>query len=352
MQTGAPPVEGSGLRLLRVPLALKVVGANVFVAVLAWGAVYSQHSAQSDSSRTLSVLAVALIAGMAVNLALVLIALQPIRDLDDAVRRMWHGDESARVPQSPVGDRTLDHVGGTVNVLLDHLAQDRARMHGLASEIIRAEDCERARIGRELHESIAQSLAALSYQLTAAEHDIADPIAAARIRTIRVLAGQVLDQVDMLSHSVHPRVLNDLGLLPGLRHLARTVADDKHAIEVRVTAGRDDDFRGLGVETAAVLYRVAQEAIQNAMRHANARNIEISVGSAAGAVTLQVKDDGAGFNLDEASKRRPGMGLFTMRERVGLVRGEFGVDTAPGRGTSVRVKIPVAHDTFKQAGTA
>jgi signal transduction histidine kinase len=246
-----------------------------------------------------------------------------------------------------VGDPRLDQVGGTLNALLDHLNQDRERMHGLASEVIRAQDGERARIGRELHESIAQSLAAVTYQLTAAENDSGDPTMAARLRAIRVMATQVLDEVDMLSHTVHPRVLNDLGLLPGLRHLARTVADDKHAIEVRLTEGREADFRGLGIETASVLYRVAQEAIQNAMRHAEARRIEISVGAGDDAVSLEVTDDGIGFSVDEATKRRPGMGLFTMRERVGLVRGEFTVQSVRGKGTSVRVKIPVARDTFK-----
>jgi signal transduction histidine kinase len=217
----------------------------------------------------------------------------------------------------------------------------------LASEIIRAQDGERARIGRELHESIAQSLAALTYQLTAAENDCRDSPMATRLRAIRIMGTQILDEVDMLSHTVHPRVLNDLGLVPGLRHLARTVADVKHAIEVRVTEGREADFRGLGIETASVLYRVAQEAIQNAMRHAEARRIEISVGARDGSVSLEVDDDGIGFSVEEASKRRPGMGLFTMRERVGLVRGEFAVHSVRGKGTSVRVNIPVARDTFK-----
>ena len=73
----------------------------------------------------------------------------------------------------------------------------------------------------------------------------------------------------------------------------------------------------------------------------------ISVGAGDNAVSLQVDDDGIGFSVDEASKRRPGMGLFTMRERVGLVRGEFAVKSVRGKGTSVRVKIPVARDTFK-----
>lgn len=341
-----PPPAGA-VRILRVPLAIKLVGANLLVALVAWSTTYFHERGNPGSGHMEVVLALALVTGLAVNLLLVFLALHPVRELERTVQRLWHGDADARVLRSPVGDPRLDQVGGTLNALLDNLNQDRERLHGLASEVIRAQDGERARIGRELHESIAQSLAALTYQLTAAENDSRDPTMAARLRAIRIMGTQVLDEVDMLSHTVHPRVLNDLGLVPGLRHLARTVADAKHAIEVSVSEGREADFRGLGIETASVLYRVAQEAIQNAMRHAQARRIEISVGAGDDAVSLQVDDDGIGFSVEEASKRRPGMGLFTMRERVGLVRGEFTVRSILGKGTSVRVRIPVARDTFK-----
>jgi signal transduction histidine kinase len=261
--------------------------------------------------------------------------------LERTVWRIWHGDSSARVPRSPVGDAELDQIGTTVNALLDHLDQDRSRMHSLATEVIRAEDRERARVGRELHDSIAQALAAVTYQLTAAEGSCKDPEANERIRAIRVQVGEVLDQVDVLSHTVHPRVLNDLGLLAGLRHLARTVSAGPTRVEVAVTEGNEQDLRGLGLETAAVLYRVAQEAIQNALRHARPDRIQVAVGAADGRVRLRVDDTGTGFDLAEAQRRRPGMGLFTMRERVALVNGEFAIETAPGKGTSVRASIPV-----------
>jgi signal transduction histidine kinase len=164
---------------------------------------------------------------------------------------------------------------------------------------------------------------------------------AGRIRAIRVLAGQVLDEVDVLSHTVHPRVLNDLGLLAGLRHLARTVGDSLHPVEVVVSEGSEDAFCGLGMETAAVLYRVAQDAIQNAKRHSNARSTQIILGATSHDISMQVVDNGVGFDVTEARARRPGMGLFTMSERVGLVHGEFAVESAPGKGTKVRVRIPV-----------
>lgn len=336
-------------RILQVPLAAKLAGANLVIAVLAWVAVFADRGSHPGAGRMLAVLTGALVVGLVVNLTLVAIALRPIRALERTVWRIWHGDSGARVPSSAVADAELDQIGVTVNALLDHLEQDRSRMHGLATEVIRAEDRERARVGRELHDSIAQALAAVTYQLTAAEGTCKDPAAGEHIRAIRVQVGEILDQVDVLSHSVHPRVLNDLGLLAGLRHLARTVVAGSTRIEVAVTDGDESDLRGLGLETAAVLYRVAQEAIQNALRHAEADRIQVAVGASDGRVSLRVDDTGHGFDLAEAQARRPGMGLFTMRERVALVNGEFSVTTAPGKGTSVRASIPVESRTLQTA---
>jgi signal transduction histidine kinase len=336
-------------RILQVPLAAKLVGANALIALLALAAVFVDRGANPGAGRMLVVLGIALAIGLAVNLTLVAIALRPIQTLEAMAWRIWHGDSQARVPHSPVADAQLHQLGDTLNALLDHLDQDRARMHGLASEVIRAEDRERARIGRELHDSIAQALAGVTYQLTAAETACKDGSASEKIRAIRVQVGEILDQVDVLSHTVHPRVLNDLGLVAGLRHLARTVTTGPTTVEVVITEGTEDDLRGLGLETAAVLYRVTQEALQNALRHSRAAKILVAVGAAAGRVRLRVDDTGTGFDLAEAQRRRPGMGLFTMRERVALVNGEFAVETAPGKGTSVRVSIPVEVPSFPSA---
>lgn len=339
------PPNGAS-QILRVPLTGKLFGANMVILVVAIVAVLIGHPAAPDRDRLLLVLVGGLAAGAAVNFALVTVALRPIRDVERTVWRLWHGDHGARVPRSMVADADLDQVGGTINSLLDHLDEDRARMRDLASEVIRAEDREADRIGRELHDSIAQSLAGLTYQLAAAENDCREGRTRARIQSIRVQAGQVLDQVDVLSRTVHPRVLNDLGLLAGLRHLVRMVGDGTPSVCVRSVTGSETEFRGLGMETASVLYRVAQEAVQNAMRHAKAQHVWIDLAAEPDEVTLTIADDGMGFDVLEAKRRRPGMGLFTMEERVNLVRGTFSVMTKPREGTTVRVHIPLERSEF------
>ena len=110
-------------------------------------------------------------------------------------------------------------VGGAINLLLDGLVQDRAQSRRLASLVISAQDEERARIARELHDSSAQTLTALLLQVSAAARDEKDPVLATRLEEIRVIAGSALEEVRVLSHTVHPRVLDDLGLVAALEWL-------------------------------------------------------------------------------------------------------------------------------------
>ena len=147
-----------------------------------------------------------------------------------------------------------------------------------------------------------------------------------------------LEEVRTLSQTIHPRVLDDLGVGAALEWLARRTREEQ-GIDTTVD---------LGGETAAiprplgsVLYSVAQEAVSNAVRHAAARSIAITLAADGGTARLDVVDDGRGFDPAEARVRRPGMGLFAMSERVVLVDGSVAVDSAPGRGTRVTATIPI-----------
>jgi signal transduction histidine kinase len=288
----------------------------------------------------LAVMTVAMAVGLAVNLVLVAIALRPIRDLERTATRVWAGDLDTRVPRSAVADAELAQVGGTLNYLLTALAEDRERVRVLASEIVRTSDVERSRVGKELHDSVAQSLAALRYQLIAIEHGTTDPALAGQIRAVRQAAGEVLEQVRLLSHTVHPQILDDLGLVPALKQLARKATGDI-AVNVVAPADAEEALRAIPTDVAAAMYRVAQESIANAIRHAAPRRIELRIGLADGGVDMQVDDDGAGFDPEKAEREGRAMGLFTMRERIALLGGVFSIASAPREGTSIHVNIPV-----------
>ena len=326
-------------RMLRVPLAYKLTGANLLIVLAAWAAYAAYHDAAADW-RMLAVMTIALAAGLAVNLLLVSIALRPIRDLEETATRVWAGDLETRVPRSAVADAELAQVGGMLNILLTALSEDRARVRTLAQEVVRSGDRERSRVGKELHDSIAQSLAALRYQLIAIEREAQDPDLTEKVRAVRHSAGEVLEQVRLLSLTIHPQILDDLGLVAALRQMARTTANGA-AIVVSVTPEVESQLRDLPSDVAVAVYRVARESVANALRHGAPAKIDIRVGLAREELVMHVEDDGKGFDPENAEKDGQAMGLFQIRERIALLNGKVEIVSGPQQGTDVRVRVPV-----------
>jgi signal transduction histidine kinase len=325
--------------LLGVPLIGKLAGANAVIVVSAVGVALATHTDDSASVRLVALLAGTLLAALLVNLVLVYLALRPLQELEATAARVSRGDLAARVPPSPLADRDVARVGGTLNLLLDGLTAEHARVRRLAADVISSGDRERARIARELHDSTAQSLAALMFQLSAAARDSQDPELAKRLAAMKGLAAEVLEEVRTLAHAVHPRVLDDLGLPAALQNLAREMGARHTGVEIEVAAGAGAER--LPPTTAAVLYRVAQEGVSNALRHGTPRTIDISASVDDHAAVLEITDDGTGFDVAEAQRRRPGMGLFSMRERVALVDGDLELVSRPGLGTRILVTVPL-----------
>lgn len=249
----------------------------------------------------------------------------------------------------------------TIEVVTSALA-DRARTRRLAADLINAGDRERAAMSRELHDSTAQSLAALVMQLSVvaqSTNTASREVLKDRIEDARFLATTTLEEVRLLAHTMHPRVLDDLGLVAALRRLARETS--AYATNYGSAAGagegrmqetmlvdvvaREGSDRIIPAVTASVLYRVAQEAVQNARRHAGPKHIEIRVWTDGDTAILEVSDDGIGFDPEAVRPDQAGVGLFTMRERVALVDGELRVTSRPGGGTSVMASVPYVQNT-------
>jgi len=322
------------LAALRVPLVVKLVGANLAVVALLL-------AAQSGLSRAGSLaLGGGIVIALLLYVVLVLVALRPIRDLETVAERVWRGDFGARVERSTVADHEVLRVGAMFNILLDSLVSDRARMRALAAEVIAVGDRERAALARELHDSTAQHLAALLLQLSAAARDCSDPELAVRLLEMRDAAEEITEEVRVLSHTVHPRVLDDLGLAPALHKLARESSKGT-GIDIDVDAGAVTTRLSPSIES--VLYRVAQEAVRNATRHASPSRVRLKLSSDHTTVQLQVHDDGRGFDLDAVEKKGTtgGMGLLSMRERVALVDGSLEIKTAPASGTTIAATLPL-----------
>jgi len=319
-------------RLLRAPLVWKLIGANcvlVLAAILV--TLFAHHSAL--------VFAIALLVSIAINHSLVRLALEPLKDLEATASKVWQGDLDARVEPSPIADRDMVRVGSTLNLLLDGLLADRSRMRLLAAQVINAQDAERARVARELHDGTAQTLAAAMLQLSAVARNATSPDEADALAELRSLVASALEEVRTISHTIHPRVLDDLGLVSALEWLARQTRQDG-VLEVEVEAGPGAE--DIPAAASSVLYRVAQESIRNVVQHARAKHVRIVLTIDHDVASLSVIDDGNGFDVGSAEARRPGMGLFSIRERVSLVNGTVDIQSVPGHGARVIATVPLA----------
>jgi signal transduction histidine kinase len=323
--------------VLGIPLAGKLIGANALIVIAALVTMLALGGSEPQDREMLVILAFSLAGSFAVNMALVRVALQPLEALEATATRVRQGDLDARVAPSPLADRQIRRVGDAINLLLDELVADRARARRLAAEVIRAGDDERARLARELHDSTAQTLSAVVMQLATTIRTVQPPEERARLELVKGAVTDALEEVRVLSHTVHPRVLDDLGLAAALRNLGREMerrADVPIAVDVPLFIG------ALAPTSASVLYRIAQEAVNNALRHASPTSIEIRLCVEAKVATLEVTDDGEGFEL-LATRNGPGLGIFSMRERVALVGGMFDLVSGPGMGTRIRATVPV-----------
>ena len=196
----------------------------------------------------------------------------------------------------------------------------------LSQRILSAQDEERRRIARVLHDELGQTLAAVKLELAAGED----------VTRAQGLIDRAISQTRDLAHSLRPPLLDDLGLGPSLRRLGRMV-EEAGNVDVRV---RVEITERLPQEHEGLLFSAAQEALRNIEAHAQARHVEIAVEQREGAIVLVVTDDGIGF--DHAAV--PGLGLRGIRERVEGIGGRMSVSSRPGEGTRLEVEVPYAGD--------
>lgn len=318
-------------QLLRTPLLTKLVLLDLSINVLAFLALQRIPDSYAEHV-TIASLGLVLV----LNAALVAWALRPLRVLEDTARRVSRGEFGARTAMPALADRNLVRIADTLDGLLDHVVSERERVRRLAAQVIAVGDQERARIARELHDRTAQSLSALDMLLTSTLAESSDDAVTGRLEVMREIVAEALREVRTLCHEVHPRVLEDLGLAAALESLARR-SREQAPLRIRARCAAPE----VPLPVASVLYRVAQEAVHNAIKHAEAHDVVLELQSTRDAIVLEVRDDGRGFDREEIDRARRGMGLFVMQERVALVDGDLRVTSRPGQGTQVRARVPL-----------
>jgi PAS domain S-box-containing protein len=217
----------------------------------------------------------------------------------------------------------------------DDLRASQRELKSLAAHLLWAQEGERRRIARELHDDINQSLALLAVELDllgqrpSPAADVAE-----RVRAIAARARELSSAVHDLSHQLHPAKLEQVGLVAAVRGLCQEVARH-HGLDVKFTHHGVPE--AVPAPTALCLYRIAQEAVRNVVKHAGTGHAAVELNGSPAGLRLRVSDDGVGF---DARTGRAGLGLVGMRERLHLVGGRLTVDTHPGGGTRLDVVVP------------
>jgi signal transduction histidine kinase len=220
-------------------------------------------------------------------------------------------------------------------------AQRRDALRGeLLRRVVAAQEAERQRIARELHDETGQALTALGLGLRGAATTLRQDVdkTAANLRQLEGMAVQSLDELRRLISDLRPSQLDDLGLGSALRWYGNEL-EERAEIKVRVVAPGGPCFLPQTVSMA--LFRIAQEALTNIVKHADAQNAFVNVGQQDGRIFLEVLDDGTGFDMEEfRSTNKPTWGLLGMQERAALLGGSFNISSKPGQGTTVKISIP------------
>ncbi len=303
------------------------------------------------SLRNTIVASLAICAALGIGLALLLsLAItHPVHRLNEAVQQISQHNLNARA--TVFSDDEIGGLASAFNDMADTLAQnaktiiekEKARAT-LVQRIITAQEQERKAISRELHDQIGQSLLALLVDMRSQDNEDHCGVACLGHRD-RI--EELIEEVRQVSKGMHPSVLDDYGLDSALRAYAKDTAA-RHNVRIEYESNAPDGFNRLPEPMETALYRIAQEAISNALRHAQPSNVSVILLIDAGQASLLIEDDGIGFRTDQETPGR-GLGLLSMRERCSLLGGDLDIVSEIGDGTTVRARLPLKMESIDQA---
>ena len=283
---------------------------------------------------------------LAVSLAassfLTWILTRPVLDLVDATQAVAHGDFSSRVQRwanDEIGDLALAFNQMTDELeLLDEIRREREQLRrDLLEGVIHAQEEERRRIARELHDSTSQSLTSLKVYLSTLENSCECLVSSPQYHNMTKVLDQTLDEVHNLAIQIRPAVLDDLGLSAALEHYLEDWRNH-NKITIDYTIHTGDQRLPAAVETA--VYRIVQESLTNIIRHAEAQSVSVLVERRQNDVIAVVEDDGIGFDSSHITTNNR-LGLLGIRERTEILGGNFAVEAEPNQGTSLFIRIPI-----------
>jgi len=313
----------------------------IAVAVIAASIASSPDSSLRDSASIGLVLGVALAATVAVNIWLLARRFEPLERLVIEIESTDLSKAPAP-PEAVEGPREVVSLERSFHALLERLETER---RGAAGAALNAQERERERIARDLHDEVNQALTALLLRLEAVRRQTDDQAAAEELGEIGELISRAMRELLDLARGLRPTTLDDLGLKAALATLVEEV-DRKAGIAASFEVEGAVDALPEAVQLVA--YRVAQEAVTNVVQHADARHLRVRLIGSEGVIELRISDDGVGWTGGRENER---LGIAGMRERALLCGGELTVESEPGAGTRVTLQTGSADGRAMTAAT-
>lgn len=256
------------------------------------------------------------------------------------------------IAKRKVVERTLKASKQQTVALLEQSRILQTQLRMLSRNILLAQEDERKRISRELHDVVVQLLTGINVRLAVLKNEslVSTKELSRKITDAQRLVVKSVDVVHRFARGLRPAMLDDLGLMPALQSFMKSFMEETG---VRVSLTAFEGVEGLSNIKRTVIYRVVQEALTNVARHAHASRVDVCIEKLTSAVGLRITDDGKGFDLKKLlrAKKIQHLGVLGMRERVEMVSGAFGIESALGDGTTIQIQIPFKNNIKKKART-
>jgi len=337
-----PDYIGPALRRAkRRPLFQKVVIANSILIAIGMLGLYLERSyiAGGRLNFLIPFVVGAVSLSIPINYLLVKLAFRPLDGVTETMKAIRAGKRNVKIPEV-TDDSQIEELSRSFKTMLDSLERQRRVS---AASTIKAQEDERKRIARELHDETSQSLTGLLIGIRITEELVPDSMIDIRQRLhgIMELAHSTLNEIHTMATRLRPSVLDDLGLPAALRSYTKDFAVNTGVrVNLRLSSSWPER---LSPELETVLYRVVQEALTNVARHSGADSCRVSLERRGETLHGIVADNGRGFNPQRlmATNDRHGLGLHGMKERIELVGGSLKVDSCPQEGSTIHLEVPI-----------
>lgn len=340
--------------LCSLPIIYRIAIGNA--AVIAVGAVggtlLTRHLANRAADLWLILLFLFLGTTLSVitNFVIIKSALRPLRELVQLVPDVHAGQPDISPQLLKDNDPDIVHLAKSIDSLVQQLEDRNLQLRALSERAINAQEEERKRMALSLHDDTGQALSMLIIHLEQIQSRLPTEMNElhAKLNAAHQLAACTLTELRKIIAGLRPTVLDDLGLVPAIRWYARSNLEEAG---VRVDVQAEDELSPLPAQLNATLFRIAQEAVNNILRHAQAQSAKITLCCTGSEICLQVEDDGKGFDLQqiqEGAIRLQRLGLLGIQERAEMVGGRVKVYSAPGRGTQLIVSMPLGNGRHEE----